>query len=56
MRDRSFLPTDSASTSASLPDVVVGGGATTATVVECVVAIVLSDLAFTAIFFALGLT
>jgi phospholipid/cholesterol/gamma-HCH transport system permease protein len=32
------------------------GQATTATVVECVVAIVLSDLAFTAIFFAVGLT
>lgn len=32
------------------------GRATTATVVECVVAIVLSDLAFTAVFFALDLT
>lgn len=32
------------------------GQATTSTVVECVVAIVITDLAFTAIFFALGLT
>lgn len=32
------------------------GQATTSTVVECVVAIVVTDLAFTAIFFALGLT
>ena len=31
------------------------GRATTGTVVQCVVAIVIADLAFTAVFFALGL-